>query len=95
MKLSGDGTRIDKRLNVINFTFTILDKASAAYSAEGTIPLLSRKIQNDESLTDIKSLGDNRFKVESLKSIEIGKQDYKIPYLFRWRLEISSSCNWY
>lgn len=67
MKLSGDGTCIDKRLNVINFTFTILDKGSAAYSVEGTIPLLSRKIQNDESLTDKKSLGDNRFEVESLK----------------------------
>ena len=67
MKLSGDGTCIDKRLNVINFTFIILDNSSAAYSAEGTIPLLSRKIQNDESLTDKKSLGDNRFEVESLK----------------------------
>lgn len=40
VKLSGDGTCIGKRLNVINFTFTILDEGSAAYSAEGNHPLV-------------------------------------------------------
>ena len=34
MKLSGDGTKIGKRLNVVAFTFTLLDENQAA-SASG------------------------------------------------------------
>ena len=33
MKITGDGTRIGKRLNVVNFGFTILEEGEAAYSA--------------------------------------------------------------
>ena len=51
-----------------------LDKASAAYSAEGNHPLvISKDKKLYESLT--KSLGDIRSKVESLKSIEMGEQE--------------------
>ena len=35
MKLTGDGTRIGKRLNLVNFGFTILDEEEVAYSAAG------------------------------------------------------------
>ena len=79
VKLSGDGTCIGKRLSVINFTFTILDEGSAAYSAEGNHPLvISKDTESYDSLA--KSLGDIRTEVESLKSIEIGEQDYEILY---------------
>ena len=33
MKITGDGTRTGKRLNVVNFGFTILEEGEAAYSA--------------------------------------------------------------
>ncbi len=39
VRLSGDGTNIGKRLHVINFTFTLLEEGSLAYSAEGNHPL--------------------------------------------------------
>ena len=35
VKLSGDGTNIGKHLHVINFTFTLLDEGSKAYSSDG------------------------------------------------------------
>lgn len=35
VKLSGDGTRIGKRLHVTNFTFTILDEGPIAHTSEG------------------------------------------------------------
>ena len=79
VKLSGDGTCIGKRLNVINFTFTILDEGSAAYSAEGNHPLvISKDAESYESLAN--SLADIRSEVESLKCIQIGEQDYEILY---------------
>ena len=33
MKLSGDGTKIGKRLHIVNFGFTILDEGELAYNA--------------------------------------------------------------
>lgn len=35
VKLSGDGTKIGKRLHVVNFMFTLLDEGKKAYSFEG------------------------------------------------------------
>ena len=35
VKLSGDGTRIGKRLHVVNFTFTLIDEGYKAYACEG------------------------------------------------------------
>ena len=47
VKVAGDGTNIDKRLHVINFTFILLDEGSLAHSCDGnhTRPS-SRKLRN-------------------------------------------------
>ena len=50
VKLSGDGTRIGKRLHVVNFTFTLLD-GDAAYSSEENHPIaIFKDPENYDSL---------------------------------------------
>lgn len=52
VKLFGDGTRIGKRLHVVNFTFTLLDEGSKAYSFEGNHILAIVKV--DEKYDSLK-----------------------------------------
>ena len=59
VKLSGDGTRIGKRLHIVNFTFTLLNEGDAAYSSEENHPLAIFKDPEDynslsQALSDIK-----------------------------------------
>ena len=45
VKLTGDGTNIEKRLHVVNFGFTLLDEGDKAYSAAGEDKKLSTCIR--------------------------------------------------
>ena len=50
IKLTGDGTRIARGLNIINFAFTILEEGSKAYSILGnyTVVILKASESYDE-----------------------------------------------
>ncbi len=63
VKLSGDGTKIGKRLRVVNFTFTLLDEGSKAYSFEGNhILAIFKEPEKYDSLKQM--LGDVIAEVE-------------------------------
>lgn len=84
VKLSGDGTTIGKRLHVINFTFTLLNKGEQAYSAEGNHSLaIFREPETYESLQH--ALEDIITEVDSLDSIEVGGTEFEIEYLGDWK----------
>lgn len=79
VKLSGDGTNIGKRLHVLNFSFTLLEEGSLAYSAEGNHPLaIIKHKENYEGLQD--SLADIGNEVEQLQDITVDGQKYHIIY---------------
>ena len=79
IKLSGDGTRIGKRLNVTNFTYTILDEGDKAHSFEGNYPLaIFRESEKYDSLK--KALADLISEVSTLTEITVAGREYKIEY---------------
>ena len=79
LKLSGDGTNIGKRLHVINFTFTLLDEGSKAYSSDGNhVIAILKDEENYDSLQ--RGLADVRNEVEQLTSIEVEGITYDLEY---------------
>ena len=79
IKLSGDGTYIDKRLHVVNFTFTILDEGKRAFSGEGNYCLAI--IREEESYEGMKTaLADICEEVERLHSIEVDEQKFDLVF---------------
>ena len=79
VKLSGDGTNIGKRLHVINFTFTLLDEGSKAYSSDGNhVIAILKDEENYDSLQ--RGLADVRNEVEQLTSIEVEGITYDLEY---------------
>ena len=45
IKLTGDGTQIRRGINVINFTFTVIDEGEKANSAQGNYSIAILKIE--------------------------------------------------
>ena len=79
VKLSGDGTMIGKRLHVENFTFTLLDEGSAAYSSEGNHILVIAKVPEDyDSLKNV--LEDLVRETQEVTTIEVEEEIYSITY---------------
>ena len=79
VKLSGDGTRIGKRLNVVNFTFTLIDEGYKAYACEGNHILAIFK--DEEDYNSLKSaLADIIREVENLGSIDVNGTTFNIEY---------------
>jgi hypothetical protein len=78
VKLSGDCTRIGKRLHVVNFTFTLLDEGDAAYSSEGNHPLAIFQDPEDyDSLS--RALSDIKDEVAILTEITV-RATFAIEY---------------
>ncbi len=79
VKLSGDGTKIGKRLHVINFTYVLLDEGDKAYSYEGNHSLaIFREPENYEALQ--RALEDVIREVDHLETIEVDGTEYAIEY---------------
>ena len=79
VKLSGDGTCIGKRLNVVNFTYTILNEGNIAMTESGNYVLAI--IKTKENYDSIRvSLGDLKDEMENLKEITVNDKNYKIEY---------------
>ena len=54
IKLTGDGTKIGKRLHVVNVAFTLLDEGEKAYSAAGNHCIaIIKEPESYESLYDV------------------------------------------
>ena len=79
VKLSGDGTNIGKRLHVVNFTFTLLEEGTHAYSYEGNhILVIFKESEKYEQLR--MALDDIRMEVEQLDNITVDGISYKVNY---------------
>ena len=90
VKLTGDGTRIRKRLHVVYFGFTFLDEEDKAYSAAGNHCLAI--IKEPENYSSMKNaLQDIVAEVNSLHTITVNGTCFTIEYFFGRRLEISSN----
>ena len=87
VKLSGDGTTIEKRLHVFSFTYTILDEGVKAYSYEGNHPLAI--YCEHENYTSLKNALEDIIKeVEELLTITtLEGNTYSIEYFLDgdWR----------
>lgn len=79
VKLSGDSTNMGKRIQVENFTYTLLDEGERAYSYEACHPLAMFKAP--EKYNSLKlALKDVIHEVTELKMITVGKKKYSIEY---------------
>ena len=79
VKLSGDSTNMGKRIQVENFTYTLLDEGDKAYSYEACHPLAMFKAP--EKYDSLKlALEDIIHEVSELKTIAVGDKEYSIEY---------------
>ena len=101
VKLSGDGTRIGKRLHVTNFTFTILDEGPIAHTSEGNHILAIVKVPEKYELLKL-ALEDVCHDVERLNEIKLKSERFSIEYFLGGDLKflaiavgIDSACSKY
>ena len=79
VKLSGDSTNMGKRIQVENFTYTLLDEGESAYSFEACHPLaIFRAPEKYDSLK--LALKDLIEEMSALKSVSVGDHTYDIVY---------------
>lgn len=79
VKLSGDSTNIGKRLQVENFTYTLLDEGEDSCSYEHCHPLAIFRTPEKYEYLKV-ALADIIAEVESLKQITVGGNTYNIEY---------------
>lgn len=79
VKLSGDGTKICRKPNLINFTFTLLNEGDIAMSPKGnyTIAIIDACDNYDALQT---ALSDIIKEVGELTAIEVNGINFKIEY---------------
>ena len=79
VKLSGDGTKVCRKLNLINFTFTLLNEGDLAKSPKGnhTIAIISA-IEGYETLKT--ALSDICEEAQRLTSIEVNGMTFPVEY---------------
>ena len=81
LKLSGDGTKICRKLNMINITFTMLNEGKLAMSPCGNHTLAI--INGTENYKALKNtLSDLIKEVTELKSITVNELTFEIEYFF-------------
>lgn len=79
VKLSGDGTKIGKRLNVINITYTIINEKNRAMSEKGNYLLAVIKAKESyETLSQ--SLSDIIKEMEKMGEINVDGNIYHLEY---------------
>lgn len=79
VKLSGDGTKVCRKLNLINFTFTLLNEEEIAMSPKGnyTLAIINGSEKNDVLRT---ALSDIIKEVSDLTTIEVNGINFKVEY---------------
>ena len=77
--MTGDGTKICRKLNLINFCFTVLNEGDLAKSPRGNYAIAI--INSTEKYEDLKiALSDIRNEVQALTSINFDGMDFPIEY---------------
>ncbi len=79
LKISGDGTRVGKRLQLLNVTFTIINEGHTAATEKGNYVLAIIKAKDDYQTIN-ESLSDLRKEMLNLKSIQVGEKTFAIQY---------------
>ena len=79
VKLSGDGMKICRKLNLINFTFTLLNKGAVAMSPSGnhTIAIINGSEKYECLAT---ALADIIKEVRELKQLNVNQHIFEIEY---------------
>ena len=79
VKLSGDGTKICRKLNLINFTFTLLNEGALAMSPSGnhTIAIVNGSEKYEHLKT---ALGDVITEPCELKTLTVDQYNFEIEY---------------
>ena len=90
IKISGDGTRIGKRLQLLNVTYTIINEGNTAMSEKGNYVIAVIKTKDDYEGIRI-SLSDLRDEMKNLTSITCDGRTFEIEYFSWWGLEISGN----
>ena len=79
IKVSGDGTRIGKRLQLLNVSYTIINEGAVAASLQGNHIIAIVKAKDDYvNIRD--SLSDLREEMKNLSEISVNGANYKIEY---------------
>lgn len=79
VKLSGDGTKVYRKLNVINFAFTLLNEGAVAMSPKGNHTIAN--INSTESYEVlVTTLSDICDEVKKLTSVEVSGYNFSIEY---------------
>ena len=79
VKLPGDGTRVCRKLNLVNFTFTLLNEDDIAMSARGNHTIAILNVPEDYEKLAI-ALRDVIAEVKTLTFITIGNKKFEIEY---------------
>ena len=79
VKLSGDGTKVCRKLNVINFIFTLLNEGEIAMSPKGnhTIAIINSTESYEVLATTLSTLRD---KVKRITAVEVDGHTFCIEY---------------
>ena len=79
IKISGDGTKVGKRINIVNITYTILNEKNRAMSEKGNY--LLAVIKTKESYDTLaESLSNIIEEMEQTKSINVDGTTYDLEY---------------
>jgi len=94
IKISGDGTRVGKHMNFINFTFTIMNEKRCG-SAQGNYPLIIAQAKERYNELSI-ALSDLKKEISDLhdKQLVIGENSFTVK-IYLGRLQISVISSWY
>ena len=78
IKLAGDGTRVGRGLNLINFTFTFVDKEAAkSVAGNHTLAILKCEEKYFDLAAGLSSIAEE---VKTLSHIAVNGEEYKIEY---------------
>ena len=81
VKLSGDGTKICRKHNLINFTFTLLNEGSVAMSPSGNHTIAI--INGSEKYEHLQiALADIIAEVRELKNLTVQQHNFEIEYFY-------------
>ena len=79
IKLSGDGTRVGKRLQLLNVTYTIINEGNVAMSEKGNYVIAVIKTKDDyEGIRE--SLAELREETRNLNEITVNQKTFNIEY---------------
>ena len=89
VKLTGDGTKICRKLNLTNFCFTVLNEGDVAKSPRGNHAIAI--INSTEKYEDLKiALSDIRNEVQALTSIKFDSMEFPMEYFLCGDLKFSA-----